>query len=328
MAQEDLQEIPWALISAWLAQQATPEQAEDLQAWRQARPENEARYREAERLWLLSGQVGPGTASFDSQADWPLLAQKAGIQAPVRSLWQRPMLRWAAVIVLLATVGIALRWLSRPGTPQWESALAGTENRSLYLPDGTEVILRPGSELRYPAAFADTARRVELVGEAWFDVIRDTLRPFQIQGPSLGVRVLGTSFAVRDLAGDSTAQVDLATGRVQVDAASRLILEPGQSARRTGKLLAPIPQSPYFLAWRRGELRFDDTPLEAVLPALSRYFEIPFRASDQWDATNARLTATFSDEPLADVVAVLEITLGVKIEATNQQILLRDAAEE
>lgn len=67
----------------------------------------------------------------------------------------------------------------------------------LVLSDGTTVYLNAESELMYPVKFRGNDRRVFLKGEAYFDVKRDTSKPFIVEANSLDVRVLGTEFGVR-----------------------------------------------------------------------------------------------------------------------------------
>src|SRR5690606_29878165 len=66
----------------------------------------------------------------------------------------------------------------------------------LTLSDGTRVWLNAATSVRFPAAFADSARRVELSGEAYFEVAHDAKRPFEVRSAGQAVRVLGTRFNV------------------------------------------------------------------------------------------------------------------------------------
>ena len=67
----------------------------------------------------------------------------------------------------------------------------------LKLSDGTIVYLNAESKLSYPVTFSETERKVHLVGEAFFDVQKDTTKPFIVDMDSLQIRVLGTEFGVR-----------------------------------------------------------------------------------------------------------------------------------
>jgi len=316
--------IPWPQLAAVLAGQASAAEQQALAAWRAAAPENEARFRQAERAWTLTGQLPAGYA-FDSQADWPELAQRAGISsAPprVRPLWQRRAFLRVAVVLLILGIGAILRWYLQRDTLTWEEIVATEGVEVIDLPDGSEVSLRPGSRLRFARPFAASERQVRLQGEAWFEVSRDTLRPFRVQSPNLSVEVLGTSFAVRDLPGDSVAQVDVATGRVRVRAQDSLLLTVGQSSRWRRDSLARVDQNPHFLAWKARSLSFEAAPLAEVLPAMSRYYQREIRLASGEDPPSSGLTATFRDESLREALSILTLTLDLRIDSADEVILI------
>jgi len=309
MALQDPQEIPWSLIAAELGGTLSIDNARELASWREEAA-NEVRYQEVLSLWERTGQLGP-EFPFDSQADWAQVSAKLGEAS--KPLWQRPIWRVAAIILILVGIGAAF-WIGvrQNSSPQWNQVLAQTEEVQVDLPDGSQVTLRAGSSLRYPEAFSDDGRDVELEGEAWFEVAHDADRPFQVQGPDVQVTVLGTAFAFRDLADDESGQVDLAEGKVGVRASDSLTLIPGETALLTGDSLSKVPQSPYFLAWKTGELSFDAAPLVEVIPALSRFYEREFFMEEEADP-KAQLTASFRTETVEEVQTVLEIALGVKV---------------
>lgn len=316
--------IPWPQLAAVLANQASEAERQALAAWRSASPENEARFRQVERLWILTGQLPVGYA-FDSQADWPEMAKRAGLQpvdAPVRPLWPRRVwLRLAAVLLLLG-LGALLRWYTQRGTWAWKEIAAIERVEVLTLPDGSIVSLRPGSRLRFPRPFDAGQRQVFLEGEAWFEVSHDTLRSFRVQSPNLRVEVLGTSFAVRDRSGDAVAQVDVASGRVRVLAQDSLLLSAGQSGRWDPDTLTRVSQSAHFLAWKARTLSFEAAPLAEVLPAMSRYYEREIRLAAGQRPPSSGLTATFRGESLREALEVLSLTLDLRIDTANEIILI------
>lgn len=96
------------------------------------------------------------------------------------------------------------------------SITATEEQRSILLSDGSYVLLNPGATLSYPKEFEGQYRKVELTGEAWFDINRDTLHPFQVVTNEVTTTVLGTSFTINANAENSKVEVKVTSGKVKV----------------------------------------------------------------------------------------------------------------
>ena len=144
----------------------------------------------------------------------------------------------------------------------------------VLLADGTRVWLNAETRLRYPVTFAGTERRVELTGEAYFEVSKDATRPFIVRANGVDVRVLGTSFNVA--AYGAEVVTTLVEGRVAVEAGSeRVTLEPDRQAVWDGKQMEvrQVDASNYGL-WRKGIFYFEDRRLEEILDALARWYGV------------------------------------------------------
>lgn len=145
---------------------------------------------------------------------------------------------------------------------------------ALQLADGSRVWLNAETRLRYPVAFAGTERRVELTGEAYFEVSKDATRPFIVRANGVDVQVLGTSFNVA--AYGAEVVTTLVEGRVAVEAGSeRVTLEPDRQAVWDGKQMEvrQVDASNYGL-WRKGIFYFEDRRLEEILDALARWYGV------------------------------------------------------
>ncbi len=145
---------------------------------------------------------------------------------------------------------------------------------ALQLADGSRVWLNAETRLRYPVAFTGTERRVELTGEAYFEVSKDATRPFIVRANGVDVRVLGTSFNVA--AYGAEVVTTLVEGRVAVEAGSeRVTLEPDRQAVWDGERMEvrQVDASNYGL-WRKGIFYFEDRRLEEILDALARWYGV------------------------------------------------------
>ena len=249
------------------------------------------------------------------------------------SIW-RPV----AILAAAAAIVIAARLLlQRNGDERalLRDAAAGRafttavgKRDSLRLPDGGRVILGPASRLVVAAGYGSRAREVELHGEAYFDVVHDTTRPFVVRAGDVSVRDVGTSFAVR---ADSGRHV-----RVVVTSGS-VMLRSG-AASESGALLAagdiatvqPNGQvtsqrgvaTPQYLAWMRDSLVFRDAPLSEVSDALRRWYGVELRVDDSALAER-HLTMTFAGDPLDRVLRVIALGLGADIERRGDTAVVR-----
>jgi len=150
----------------------------------------------------------------------------------------------------------------------------------VVLSDGTKVWLNAASKLRYPASFSATSRRVELIGEAYFEVAPDRSRPFLVEVGSNTVEVLGTQFNINSY--DAQWSTTLFEGSVKVssDHASRL-LAPGQEARIKNKQIsirkADLRKA---AAWRDNEFYFRNESMFDILSELSRWYDFEVELKD------------------------------------------------
>ncbi len=147
------------------------------------------------------------------------------------------------------------------------------------LPDGTRVWLNSESTLRFPGNFASEERVVEIVGEAYFEVHRDTRRPFVVKSNYQRITVLGTSFNVKAYAADNLNTTTLVEGAVRVqssDGAAHISLNPGEGSvvGYSQKLRLAEHDVQQAISWKHGEFSFNQTPFEEVIKQISRWYNL------------------------------------------------------
>ena len=149
----------------------------------------------------------------------------------------------------------------------------------LVLSDGTMVYLNAATRLRYPVAFGGNERRVRLEGEAYFEVARDSARPFYVEAGDLRVRVYGTSFNVNTQREGETQAV-LVEGRVGVKVAGmveEVEMKPGELLRYdrgTGTLSVKSVDTRQYVAWKDGYFAFEDATLEEIMQKLALWYNV------------------------------------------------------
>lgn len=226
--------------------------------------------------------------------------------------------RVAAVALLL--LGAALLWFNRSAPGLYVAKVSPLEVR---LPDGTLITLKQGSELRLVSDFGGGGRReVSLKGEAFFDVVKDTQRPFFICQEDMCTRVLGTSFNLLCDPSASLMEVEVATGRV-VLATPRdsVVVRARQYARFSAAAGWESGEARELnrQAWRTRNLYFDAEQLSAVLDLVSRaYGEKVFTAPSLLEACDFPLTASFEGLPLEELLSDLARLSGGRFERNEQ----------
>ena len=150
----------------------------------------------------------------------------------------------------------------------------------LILADGSKVYLNSESKLRFPTRFEGKERRVYLEGEGYFEVVKDTAKPFIVEAKEVDVRVLGTSFNVSAYVSEQAVRTTLVDGKVRVG--DRLtgkgeIILPGQQAEwEDGTFTTKEVDTSIYTAWINGKFYFEGATLEEIASQLERWYDIDF----------------------------------------------------
>ena len=259
-------------------------------------------------------------------------------------------LRWVAATAALVLVTLAEAPHLRSGFEQGvgsEAALAVStkvgERLPVALPDGSRTELNANSSLR--VAYRPDRRRVFLVrGEGLFSVAKDKSRPFEVVAGDTTVRAVGTRFLVQRH-DDGRVEVTVYEGVVEVtqrgqsqlqgatsptsDAAPEPIrLGVGQVAisgpDQTLVALAGDKSMARKLAWQRGRLEFDQTPLSDVLEEVNRYSDQPIRLASE-TLQGIRVSGSFATQNTSVFLRSLEQGFGIEVKRTDDGWLLSKA---
>ena len=148
----------------------------------------------------------------------------------------------------------------------------------LQLPDGTKVWLNAASSITYPTLFAGGERRVEVRGEAYFEVVKDPKMPFRVSLPEQAskqgaqeIEVLGTHFNVNGYRDEPALTITLLEGAVKIDAS---VLKPGE-AYSNGKVKKVNTEE--AVAWKNGYFQFEQADIRTVLRQLARWYDVEVR---------------------------------------------------
>lgn len=146
----------------------------------------------------------------------------------------------------------------------------------IMLHDGSMVWLNAASSLRFPTAFADTTRVVDLSGQAWFDVQHTDRQPFLVHSGSFTTSVLGTAFEIKDYPEEKSKAVSVQRGKVKVESGNTVLatLVKGQQMKlNASQVHQQAIDTTYIAYWRNGILIYKDETLEAIVADLQRAFK-------------------------------------------------------
>jgi transmembrane sensor len=153
----------------------------------------------------------------------------------------------------------------------------GSKVISLVLADGSKVWLNAASTLKYPTAFVGKERKVEVTGEAYFEVSHDAAKPFIVTKGVTSVQVLGTHFNVNGYDDETALNVTLLEGSVKVSKGNESVLiEPGQQAAIADSRLTIHNNIDLeeVMAWKNGLFSYKGADIETIMRQVSRWYNV------------------------------------------------------
>ena len=197
----------------------------------------------------------------------------------------------------------------------------------ITLSDGTRVWLNAASVLTFPQAFAGNERKVQLTGEAYFEVTPDTARPFIVATARMDIKVLGTSFNVSAYEDEETVHATLVKGSVDVQTARQemMRLKPGEQACLAGnRMVVKAVNTRQFTSWIDGKFMFCNTALEEISKQISRWYDVDIFFSNEQVKTICFTGAILRFEPLEELIRMIENTSNVRFCVKGKTIVISE----
>jgi ferric-dicitrate binding protein FerR (iron transport regulator) len=318
----------WDLIAKFLKNEASEEEITILNSWRNESSENEKLFLEIKSSWKKVGEY-KADAAFDKKKAWKNIQNKIQAETkvvPLNAASKSPLgilLRIAAVFV----IGLFAAWAiyNSMKAPEQLFAVTGDTRTEIKLADGSIVWLNKNSSLNYPEAFSGNNRTVRVTGEAYFDIAKNPDMPFVIENAEFEVKVLGTSFNIFSYEKEEEIIVSVTSGKVllknKTDAELILTKDETGVINRKNKNLSKKDTDQNFLSWKDQKLEFNNTPFSTVCLNLKSYFGFDFVVENK-EINNCRLTASFTNPKIEEVLDVLQNTLNIGITKNQKQIVI------
>lgn len=262
------------------------------------------------------------------------------------------IIKWPKLIVVAATLtailGFGIFYLNRIETGIEHQNIIVTRKGSksmVILPDGSKVWINNDSKITYGKSFGKGTRELTLVGEAYFDVIKDKTRPFIVHTKTADIKVLGTAFNVRAYAGDPNLETTLLRGAVEVningEEAQKILLKPNEkviikaNTRKSTTSSLQVEEPKIVLMnikrsvqdsnmvketqWVENRLVFEQEKLSDIVSVLERWYNVKIEVKVP-EAMDKKITGTFEDKSVVDIMETIHAVTGLKYKMQNNTI--------
>lgn len=199
----------------------------------------------------------------------------------------------------------------------------------ITLPDGSNVWLNAESTLTFPTNFTNHVkqqRRVDLVGEAYFEVTKDRKKPFIVVSGGQEVMVLGTHFNVSSYADDISMKTTLLEGAVKVinlkSNKSEQIVPGQQAIIKGGQIKVMAANIAEAIAWKDGYFRFHELDFETLMKKISRWYNVDFTYEGGLDSYRdlAFGGIVSTSKPISEILNIIQRTGKVRFEIQGRNI--------
>jgi ferric-dicitrate binding protein FerR (iron transport regulator) len=196
------------------------------------------------------------------------------------------------------------------------------------LPDGTNVWLNAMSELRFPVKFGTKERKVELIGEAYFEVAKNKEVPFKVLTAHQEIEVKGTHFNVNSYADENFARTTLLEGSVKISEpatpAKSWMLSPGEQAetnKKTGQTVIANANLKGAVAWKNGYFLFNDEKLESIMAKIARWYDIEVVYEGNLEGRSL-LGQIERSKNISSILNLLELTGNVHFKISGRRVVV------
>jgi transmembrane sensor len=195
------------------------------------------------------------------------------------------------------------------------------------LPDGSKVWLNAGSLLRYPINFNGNVRKVELTGEAYFEVAKNTNKPFRVVSNKQVVEVLGTHFNISSYIDEASVKTTLLEGSVKVlsiGSNQSKLLKPGEQSNinyLNNTFSVQAVNTEEAVAWKNGYFLFVDEDMKSIMSKFARWYNVDVEYLGNVD--NLRFGGMVSrSKDLAQALKIIEQTGNVKTKIEGRRVII------
>ena len=316
--------------------------------------------RELEETWRAGKVLANIKSPSEVKKKWERFKNKLPTETPIVTIKSQKRNAWlwlaaSVFIIIVAAVGLSINdnnYNTNLLTTIIESPAGSTSQ--VILPDGSKVWLNANSKLIYKKQFGEKFREVSLVGEAYFDVVKDAQHPFIVNTASLHLKVLGTAFNVRSFANDKTSEAALVRGSIEVTLVNnpdkKITLKPTEkiivrnviSNANVKTIMPTVPNTvikqiplitlsnihyketeplPEEIQWIEKKLVFTSENFDDLAVRMERYYNVSIEFQDE-AAKTLVFSGSFKEESINDAMKALQVTGNFQYKTANNKITI------
>ncbi len=288
---------------------------------------NKLEYEQCEKTWNILSEMKE-IDDFNTDNAWTDLYKRLDSdnllnEKTAKVFKLRKIIAVAASIVLLIGFAFVIRNYVQQTNITFENLAA--QVKIIDLPDGSKVYLNQYASINYPKNFNESERNVSLKGEGFFEIERDTTKPFVVNVGGAEVIVLGTSFNVKE-SNNNELEVTVKTGKVKfcdcADSGENIILMKGEKGLLNTNGLNKIANNEVnYLGWKNKKLRFKATPLPIVIRDINASYHSNIQIKDS-EINSMFITTTFDSLSLNELLESIALTLNIRVEQNGENHIL------
>lgn len=297
----------------------------EITEWLNASEANQMTYRSIRDVWHVAANA-PKPFKPDRTAAWEKVRKQIRTKKSLRPLYRR-MTQYAAAILIAAIcvwMGSELDHSKQLGFSEISSPTG--HKTKVMLPDSSTVLLNSGSKIRYGNDYNARNRIVELQGEGYFDIRKNSSKQFVVHTSHIDVKVFGTSFNVKAYQDEPNVEVGLKSGLVGIEGMDikPVRINPGELAvlnKQNMSLHIEKTDIELISSWTRNELVFEEKTLKEIAEHMERWYGIEITIAPQL-LDDERFTFTLKTESLRELLRLINLIKPIDYKIEGKQVTI------
>ena len=255
--------------------------------------------------------------------------EKSKTQSKSKTRYLNTFVKVAAAVVIGLFIGLYVNSIKNNQEPVYYAAHSPRGSVSeMVLPDGSIIFLNSGSRIKYSIDGKKGIREVFLNGEAWFDVEKNTNKPFVVHTPFYDVNVTGTQFNIKAYDSDNKVTTTLEEGQIIIHStknfrlAENITLKPGEQVildKNSKELTIKTVNTKWFTSWKDNKLIFVNMTMKEFIVILERKYGVDIEIKNM-AILDLHVDCTLKNETILEILEIIKKTLPLNYEIVGQKV--------